>query len=296
MWAAPRSCRRPGGAARSATPPARARSFNVPVLETIRDDYCHGDRDATRCACPLREQPRIGPVRRVRAIRRPPSQSAPAAEPTPNTNIGVPSNRGRRPASSNPYAPMQRRSAASMSTLVPRRCPLIDTGLPAVSPVRRVGNERVVQHRHRDAVDRARSGAVHKGRGAIRGVAMPVLHDALDRSFQLAGAMDAGIRPASRCRSADAPRHQRAHARCARRALRRGVRIARRDDTAVARRADVRVRCRLRGRRTLARGAADSAHSVPARSVAARGVGHGRVWRHGRRDDDRRESSRHAAR
>jgi energy-coupling factor transport system permease protein len=42
-------------------------------------------------------------------------------------------------------------------------------------------------------VRRARKlrGATEKGRRAVRGVAMPVLHDALDRSFQLAAAMDA---------------------------------------------------------------------------------------------------------
>ena len=87
---------------------------------------------------------------------------------------------------------------------------------------------------------------------------MPVLHDALDRSFQLAAAMDArGYGRQAGVPAADPPRHQRADARRAARALHRRVRRARRHHAARPRRA--RCSCSVSAARPARSGSAGGA-------------------------------------
>ena len=111
-------------------------------------------------------------------------------------------------------------------------------------------------------------GARQRGLRALRGIAMPVLVDALDRSLALAAAMDsrgygrrAGV---SRSRRRGAGRHRAAGD------LRRGVRGARRDHAALPGAADAGVRPGAGRRRAAGRRPPGPAQRLPAGPVAAR--------------------------
>ena len=214
---------------------------------------------------------------RRRGLRRPPPRDASCAASAPRT---------RSPTRSARCASCPPRSTSSASPS------------PSRSPSRRSWSRAC------SACDRARKlrGDTTRGRHAVRGIAMPVLHDALDRSLQLAAAMDS--RGYGRSRRRCPPRVRRITA-----ALLLGgllglclghVRAARHVDAAAARRA----RCSslglaLCGARARARRPARAPHAAtgPTRGrsrsgrTAIAGVGRGgRDHRRGRARTRRRSN------
>ena len=105
-----------------------------------------------------------------------------------------------------------------------------------------------------------------KGAGALRGIIIPVLEDALDRSRALAAAMDSRGYGSTNGQPARQPAaHRRSGPRRPARRLRRHLRPARRQHPALPRGADAARRPGRRGRRPAGQRAAHAAHALPAR-------------------------------
>ena len=132
------------------------------------------------------------------------------------------------------------------------------------------------------AAPRKLRGDTSRGRRAVRGIAMPVLHDALDRSFQLAAAMDSRGYGRS---GAVPPRVRRVTAALLlgglARALPRHLRPARHVDTAAARRARrSRSASRSSAAGLVARRPPRAAHAgtAPIRGGSRSGAPRSRAW------------------
>ena len=141
-----------------------------------------------------------------------------------------------------------------------RRCPAALYELGVTITVAVTVAPQLVESAQRVRRARKLRGDTGRGRRAIRGIAMPVLHDALDRSFLLAAAMDSrGYGRAGRPRRARAPHDRRAAARAGCSACASALYgLLDTIDAAAARHADARARHRARGRRARRSAAAAS--------------------------------------